>query len=145
MERKEAFTWTEEYSVSVQLFDEQHKVFFHIANNILDFLHADMEKTRKKNTMISLLKDLQSYAIYHLNSEEEYFNQFHYQDAAAHIAAHDSFRKTMERFMKNAEQESADIEKIGREMAEFTGNWLLKHILVVDKGYSQFFHEHGMQ
>lgn len=138
------FTWTEEYSVGVQLFDEQHKVFFHIANNILDCLHGDMGGSAKKNTLVSLLRYLKGYTTYHLQSEEEYFGQLHYEDAAAHIATHNEFRETIDAFMLKAEQESADTEKIGKEMAEFAGNWLLNHIRVVDKGYSNFFHEHGM-
>lgn len=141
---KEMFNWTEEDSVGVQLFDEQHKVFFHIASNILECLQSDMGGSAKRNTFISLLRYLKGYGTFHLSSEENYFSQFHYEDAAAHIATHNKFRETIDTFMLNAEQESADLEKIGKEMAEFAGNWLLSHIRVVDKEYSNFFHEHGM-
>lgn len=141
---KEMFVWTEGDSVGVQLFDEQHKVFFHIANNILDLLRSDMGESAKRNTLISLLRYLKGYTTFHLDSEEKYFSQFHYEDAAAHIATHNEFRETIDTFMLNAEQESSDLEKIGKEMAEFAGKWLLVHIRVVDKEYSNFFHEHGM-
>lgn len=141
--KKEMFTWTEEDSVGVRLFDEQHKMFFHIANNIFDLLCADIEKSMKQNLLISLARYLEGYAILHLNSEEKCFNEFHYEDAA-HIKAHDAFREAMGKFMCDVEQESFNMEEKGKEMAEFSGNWLLNHIRVVDKQYSNFFHEHGM-
>lgn len=139
------FVWKEEYSVGVQLFDEQHKLFFHIANRVFDFLNEDLRNSKKKELLIGILKDLESYVIYHLNSEEEYFNQFHYEEAGAHIAVHNQFREKVRKLMSAAEQRDADIKKIGKEIADYAGNWLVNHIKVMDKGYGKFFHEHGVK
>lgn len=140
-----AFVWKEEYSVGVQLFDEQHKIFFQITSRISDFLSEDLKDPKKKDPLISILLDLESYAIYHLNSEEEYFNQFHYEDATSHVSVHNQFREKIAKLMNDARKNNVNVKKIAKEIHDYAGNWLVNHINVMDKGYGKFFHKHGMK
>jgi hemerythrin len=38
-----------------------------------------------------------------------------------------------------------DIKKIMNEAASYSGEWLMKHILVMDKKYTKFLQEHGVK
>lgn len=138
------FIWKDEYSVKVQLIDEQHQIFFQITNRILDFVNQP-EISQRREALTDLLNDLENYALYHLGTEEEYFNQFHYEGAADHIAAHDQYRSVMKKMFNKARQESSDVSVSAKEAAEYAGNWLTKHILVMDKGYTESFRSHGME
>ena len=139
------FVWKDEYSVGIQLIDEQHKMFFQMANRIFDFLNEKSEAMQKRKTLINLLNNLENYALYHLSTEEEYFNQFHYADAVPHIAAHDHYRGVMKKLFNDARQEGADVKSMAKAAAEYVGNWLSEHILVMDKGYTKVFRDHGIQ
>lgn len=141
----DTFAWKDEYSVGIQLIDEQHKIFFQMANRIIDFSHEESAVTQKRGELIDLLNDFENYALYHLSTEEEYFNQFHYKDAVVHVAAHDHYREVMKKLFNNARQESTDVKSMAQEAAEYAGNWLAKHILVMDKGYVRVFIEHGVK
>ena len=141
----DTFVWKDEYSVGIQLIDEQHKIFLQMTNRIIDFSHEEPRVAQKGEELIDLLNDFENYALYHLGTEEEYFKQFNYKDAVVHIATHDHYRDVMKKLFNNARQESADVKSMAKEAAEYAGNWLVKHILVMDKGYTKVFIEHGVK
>jgi hemerythrin len=63
------FKWKEEYSVSIQEIDNQHKVIIDLLNDLYDaFLRKDHEN--KTGDIISRLTD---YALMHFKVEEQYF------------------------------------------------------------------------
>lgn len=139
------FVWKDEYSVGIQLIDEQHKMFFQIANKVFGFLHKKTTAAQGREILIDFLNNLENYALYHLSTEEEYFNQFHYENAVPHIAAHDQYRGVMKTLFNNARQEKADVKNMAKEAAEYAGNWLSQHILVMDKEYTKVFKDHGIK
>lgn len=138
------FVWKDEYSVGVQIIDEQHRIFFKLTNDVLDFL-SQPEISQDREVLINLLNDLGNYALYHFSTEEEYFDQFHYQDAVPHTEVHDHFRATIKKLFYDAMQENADINQLAGAAAEYTGNWLVKHIIIMDKAFTGVFHEHGLK
>ncbi|TRZ63996.1 MAG: hypothetical protein D4Q79_02490 [Spirochaetia bacterium] len=137
----EKFIWKEEYSVGIKEIDEQHKHFFEIANGTLDL--TTKENLTKEET-IKGLQELGDYAFYHLSTEEGYFDKFKYQDAPLHINAHNKYREAVNEYFARIDDENTDIKKLAEEMASYSGNWLLAHIVVVDKRYTKFFNEHGL-
>ncbi len=135
------FIWTLEYSVGIESIDEQHRHFFDIANKILEL--ADLKDSDGRELFESL-EELGNYAFYHLKTEEEYFDKFNFALAEEHVAAHDLYRKKVNEFMDRA-RKGEDIKKIMNEAASYSGEWLLTHILVMDKKYTKFLQEHGVK
>ncbi|MFA6521917.1 MAG: bacteriohemerythrin [Candidatus Gracilibacteria bacterium] len=136
------FIWTKEYSVGIELIDNQHKHFFEITNNILDY--ADQKDLSNRNEIVNLINDLGNYALYHLSTEEEYFDKFKYPDAPAHIEAHNNFKKTAKALFDEVIKADTNIKATAQKAALFAGSWLFQHILSMDKKYSQFFIDHGL-
>ncbi|MEK7110562.1 MAG: bacteriohemerythrin [Patescibacteria group bacterium] len=136
------FIWDGTCSVGVESIDEQHRYFFEIANKILDL--AEKETIAREDVLI-LLGELGDYAFYHLGTEEKYFGEFGYEDAPAHIAAHNEYRKTVEHYLEETKGEKADAKKLAVEMASYSGEWLMRHIMVMDKKYTAVFHSHGLK
>jgi len=135
------FAWTEEYSVNIKEIDDQHKRFFEITNSIIDLIGK--ENLTKEETIKSL-QDLGDYAFYHFSTEEKYFDKFGYSDAPIHINAHNNYREAVSDFFEKINEASADFKQMAGEMASYSGNWLLTHIMVVDKRFTKFFNEHGL-
>ena len=136
------FIWTLEYSVGIESIDEQHQHFFDIANKILELADSKDSDGRE---LFESLEELGNYAFYHLKTEEDYFDKFKYPDAAEHIAEHDKFRDQIKKYFDTIKEEGIDMNKIGKDAAIFSGNWLYHHILLVDKKYTKFFIEKGLE
>lgn len=139
------FNWTKEYSVKVEMLDEQHQHFLEIVNKVADFIN---NKESKKDVLTDIIHQLGNYAFYHLGTEEELFDKYGYSDKVSHVEAHNKFREMtmsyIDRIGKN-DHTLEELDQLSEEVAEYAGNWLLKHILVMDKKYSEFFNIHGVK
>ncbi|HQA96069.1 MAG TPA: bacteriohemerythrin [Candidatus Colwellbacteria bacterium] len=134
------FVWTEEYSVGIPSIDEQHRHFFDIANRVTDL--AEKENVSREE-LTTNLGELGNYAFYHFSTEEGYFSKFNYEGAAIHISAHNNYRRQMEDYLGRVRGEN-DLKSLAVVVANFSGNWLLGHILEMDKKYTVFFQESGI-
>ncbi|MFA5083782.1 MAG: bacteriohemerythrin [Candidatus Paceibacterota bacterium] len=137
----EKIIWTEEYSVGIQEIDEQHKHFFGIVNSVLDLTG----ETPTKEEIFEVLEKLGDYAFYHFSTEERFFDKFHYPSAVGHIAAHNQYRETIKKYFDEIRSEGADVPELARKIALSSGNWLIGHILEVDRKYTIYFHEQGLK
>ncbi|MEY4744349.1 MAG: hypothetical protein RL272_294 [Candidatus Parcubacteria bacterium] len=136
------FVWTKEYSVGVQEMDEQHQQFLAIANEALNLA---IEKQTSNDALLKVLVRFLNYAHYHLSTEEEYIARFGCPQPG-HIEAHDEFRATFNKlFSKAWESDVATSHQYAEDAARYAGQWLLNHILIVDKGYTECFNEHGLR
>lgn len=135
------FIWSENYSVGVKLIDKQHRHFFEIANELYDLIE---QKVAQRKTLFSFINELGNYALYHFNTEEEYFRKFNYIDAAPHIKEHNDFRERIQKYISSARDIDTNIEGLVYEVAGFSINWLSNHILIMDKKYAPLFNEHGL-
>ena len=140
---KKTFVWHPDYSVGIQMIDEQHQHFFEIANRII--LLTEAEHVSQED-LLELFGELGDYALYHLSTEENLFNDLDYPGKEQHIAAHDQYRDAIaNQFATKLATAGTDVRAIAAEMAEYSGNWLREHIITVDKQYSAFFNEHGVR
>ncbi|MEI7810357.1 MAG: bacteriohemerythrin [bacterium] len=136
------FVWTEEYSVGVVEIDEQHKKFLDICSSILSLVENTSLSDEEAYLKVG---ELNEYANYHLSTEEKDFEISKYPGALEHINVHDKFRRMVKGFEEQMQDSSQDKKVILKEMGEFSGNWLMNHILRMDKQYSECFHEHGIK
>jgi hemerythrin len=135
------FVWTEKYSVNVAEIDEQHKEFINICNDLLTL--AESETFTKEEALIKAMK-LGDYASYHLGTEEDIFVKTKYPETSSHTEAHNKFREKAKGLINQVRDENIDTKKTIKEAANFSGEWLLTHILSLDKKYSKWFNEHGI-
>ena len=138
----EQFKWTDSYSVGVKEIDEQHQEFFRITNDLIK--HADKKAETTKDRIMELVRALNDYALFHLGTEEKYFTEF---DCAfqTHIQTHNAFREQVKKFFGYVNTSASDYKSIASDMALFCGHWLAQHIFVMDKEYTECFHEHGLK
>lgn len=136
------YAWEEKYSVGVKEIDMQHQHFLEIVHEIIDL-------TEQKNILLKNISDkiadLNNYAIYHFTTEENFFKHFAYSDAEEHIAAHDSYRERIDKFMVETKKVEVNTKKIALEMAEFAGSWLTNHIMAMDQKYTNFMQKNGIK
>lgn len=141
----EIFKWTEGMSVGVRELDEQHRHLFFLIDELIALAEEGPENSGDR--LVFLMNGIINYNLYHLSTEEEHMEKFDCT-SAGHLAAHDYYRNAIREKMKKAEGE---IKKDGRrsrelfkELGIFAGHWHVEHILMLDKGYTGCFHEHGL-
>ena len=83
----------------------------------------------------SIFHRLHEYAELHFCIEEEYMRQLDYPHLQDHVEAHNKFRSELDTMM----QEFTDYDDIFRQaLSEFLREWLMIHILNVDKQLEDF-------
>ncbi len=131
MEGKNIIEWKDEYSVGVKVFDTHHKTLFQYINEFYQDVYAGANKTKIKKH----LNRFTEYADFHLKAEEEMFDKYEYPGKKEHVIEHENYRKEVKRFLASNRQ---DIE-FYFGILEFLKDWWLKHVMVVDKKYEDFF------
>lgn len=133
-----AIQWDNSLSVNVAEIDQQHQKFISIVNDLSESLRQDKgpDYTRK------IVNELIEYAKVHFKTEEKYFDQFGYPDADNHKKDHGAF------IFRVAEMKSRIDEEEGIlsfELLKFVSHWVLSHIKSIDKKYSQFLNDNGLE
>jgi len=130
--------WSSSYSVGVGEIDRQHQRLVEMINELNDA----MRERKSKDVLGKITNGLINYAGTHFKTEEKYFDQFGYPEAASHKKEHLDFAKKVTDF-----KASFDSGKLGLsiEVIDFLSNWLKSHISGVDKKYGPFFNAKGLK
>ncbi|MGV8892763.1 MAG: bacteriohemerythrin [Burkholderiaceae bacterium] len=126
--------WSEDFSVGLSVVDEQHRWLFDATNRIYDELNKE---TVDRKVIAEVIEGLMDYTMNHFIVEEVEFERYDYPDTRAHKALHNTFTSSIMNMLTNFEAGEA----VENEMLELLKNWLLQHILKVDRAYVPFFKE----
>ena len=126
--------WDESFSVDNAELDEQHKQWINIYNE----LHERLMDSQENNIELMASDALQAmldYARYHFAAEEEYLEKIGYTESAMHRRLHKDFDNKLYQYNRDmCDGELVLSTTIMKEVKD----WLLNHILVEDRKYSQF-------
>lgn len=131
------FEWKPEYSVSVSIFDMQHKKLFQLASN----LHQAMREGRSRSVLSGLLSELVSYTRTHFRSEEEILDSNGYPELQRHREEHQALLVQVDNFQKEF---AAGNAHISIELMDFLSNWIANHILQTDSQYGNYLNTRGV-
>jgi hemerythrin len=124
--------WTDDYSVGIKTFDDEHKQLISYINK----LHIGMKSGEGISSMGYLLDGLIDYTIMHFGHEEEFMVKYSYAEYNRHKAEHDNFTEKINRFNRDF----AEGKKFfSLELMAFLRDWLINHILGTDMKYKIFF------
>ncbi len=129
--------WNDNFSVNVEEIDIQHREMLRIINRLLETLSDEKSNEIVEDT----LNKLTDYTMTHFKTEEDYFDQFNYSRSSAHKEEHRGFAKQILEFKKKFKEGR---ESLHLEVTNFLMNWLLNHLLISDKEYTECFNENGL-
>lgn len=132
-----SFAWKPEYSVGVQLIDEQHKMFVSITNE----LYVAIQGKKGDVVVKDILNQLIAYTQFHFQTEERYFDEFDYEGSAEHKAAHQALIKQV----TDLQRRETEITEDPFKLMDFLEDWLIEHIMGMDKLYGPCFNQHGLK
>lgn len=121
--------WKETYSVGVPSLDEHHKYLI----KLIQDLDYNIRQERGKGTngiFIALVK----YTEYHFAEEEKLMEAKGYSELEKHKKLHIDF---VNKLNEKADVFSSELG-LALDMIKFLNEWLINHILIQDKKYSQY-------
>ncbi len=126
--------WSEQYSVKLELLDAQHKKLFQIVNHLHDAIFA----RKAQDEVGGIVLDLLDYTRTHFAEEERQMELHHFPEdkLQAHKAAHHELERKVHEIEQRLQHGEANISP--DVMCFLVGEWLLKHILTMDKQYAPF-------
>ena len=120
--------WNDKLSTGFAEIDSDHKSLF----DYINVLEAAVSERRGREMSRGVLGGLLDYAKYHFAREEAIFTkQEGYRGVAAHLDEHRKFVAEMEKY---TEALSSEVD-ISADMAVFLSEWLVRHIMTVDKAF----------
>lgn len=124
----ETIQWSPELEIGHVAIDRQHKKLFDLAASMV----ADRDHVRVMRTLAAL----SDYVIVHFRDEEKLLEDIGYPELAMHKKLHDGFRARLAKLYANAG--GMTLEQIAEEVRRLIDDWLVKHIMVVDRDYTKY-------
>ncbi len=121
--------WSDEFALGMQEIDEQHQVLIELINQVW----VAVVKRVSVEQALPIIEELEKYTITHFTAEEIFMRELGYAGFAEHKVEHDNF-------VSRVAEEKAKIiggKPVALEMVHFLKDWLINHILVSDKAYTQ--------
>ncbi len=121
-------TWQDEFSIGLPEIDEQHKALFGMINR----LWGATVSQASQEEMLDILKGLERYTLSHFTAEETFMRIYRFPGFEEHRKAHKIFvdRLARERLKVVAGSH------LSLDLLRFLKDWLINHILVLDKEYA---------
>lgn len=128
----EYIKWTEDLSVGVNLFDDEHKRLFELVNNLNQLIMVGDKAAALEKALAGLI----DYTKYHFKNEEGIMKKHGYPAFDKHKIEHDKLTAKVEDFYTRLNEGKANFSL---ELIKFLQDWLVNHIQGTDKEYKSFF------
>jgi hemerythrin len=132
-DRVEYVKWSDEYSMGINLIDEQHKGLIDLINEL--FNHVTGNKAEEKEYFQEVIEQAVQYVKFHFATEEKYMTSIGFPGYAEHKKAHEQFVLTVITTIKDFNEGN---KMTLENFANFLKDWVLTHIAKVDMQYSKF-------
>jgi len=117
----------EEYSVGINIIDQQHKILVDLINRLSDAINTEAASL----IITSLFQELTDYTKLHFKTEEAYFSKLNKADSQLHQLQHKHFVEQLVSFNEQNEQTCFSYT----ELLYFLTDWLIIHIQCEDRKF----------
>jgi hemerythrin-like metal-binding protein len=137
IEKEELIKWSKEFSVGIDHFDAEHKVLIKLINDLNDA----MLEGKSKSVIGKIITELLEYTEFHFGKEEKEMIGIKYPGYDEQKRMHTMFIDKIKEF--KAEFETGET-LLSVKIIDFLKDWLLSHIIKVDKKYKDYFNDKGV-
>ena len=129
-EPADPFAFTDEFRTQIPLVDKEHETLFDLVRQTYKLVHDEF-RVDKFDDIIEIIEELRDYTIKHFADEERYMKSINYDGLAEQVAAHTAFVEKLNNI--DFDEIDRDQEDALDKLIKFLLNWLVQHILKVDK------------
>jgi hemerythrin len=131
------FDWSESFRVEVKELDDQHRKLFAQVNDLSELVgHSGMIAGHDAKK-----KELLEFTRFHFESEEALMEKNAYPRLEVQKKAHAELLARLERFVGAGERR---VRPRAETMVDYLKDWLIRHTLLEDLTYREFFREKGI-
>lgn len=138
LEGRRFVTWKPEYSVGIEVIDQDHKKLLSLINNLQAAVYYHTGETFEKQA----LDELVEYTNFHFQREEQLMEEHGFPGFAEHKKEHELMIAKVGEFIKAYESQGSDALDT---VSEYLKEWLIGHINGTDQQYSRFLIEKGVR
>ena len=125
--------WSDNYSIGIEVIDEQHKGFFEAAHRLYDrILNCEGEKIIEEN-----VEFLRVYANQHFQAEEAFMAKYAYPHLEQHKKLHTEFLEILDMLVDDLEVFGPSQHLADRAL-DISQEWLIHHIADEDAQYARY-------
>jgi len=133
--------WTQNMSVRIKRFDDDHKELIRFVNELQDAIQAGQANgTIDPVEIEAVLYRMENYASYHFAAEEAAMRNTGFPGLEGHRVEHKKFIAIVAD-MSDRYLGSNDVEDAG-EIAQFLFDWIVDHVYQIDGKYVDHLHKH---
>ena len=129
--------WTDEYSVHIARFDQEHQMLFKMVND----LHEASKAGHGTDIVGDILDRLIAYTAKHFAAEEEMMEKNGFPGLAEHRREHQALVEQVLQFQKDLGKGKL---MVAVSVMTFLKSWLTDHIHNTDKKYGVFLNKKGI-
>ena len=127
---EDIYAFTDKYRTGIELIDNEHKRLFEIIKETSEVIEAELLHD-KYDAIVHILNELKDYTIMHFQDEEAYMESIGYEGLELQRIAHAAFVDRLNEIrLEDVDEEQ---KKYLDELLDFLLNWLINHILKMDK------------
>jgi len=133
--------WEDKYSVNISMLDEEHK-------KIIDTINALTVAQQQNYTLdkvAEIINDIITYKKEHFKSEEDYMIKFKYPEYQSHKEEHVKFMERITFYYNRLILNDYIVENNIFDILKHFKQWIINHIQMVDKKYTHWFNNHGLE
>ena len=130
--------WTPAYSVKVDILDAQHKQEFDLIEETLRLCHG-RSRTGDSEGLIAVVESLTTVTRNHFRTENELMERYGYPQYRDHRDEHERILETLQSLRSQAGEAGT------AELVDFFKDWILRHTLLTDRQYMEFFASRGVR
>jgi hemerythrin len=122
--------------MGVKQLDDQHKGLLDFVNDL--FNHASGNEAEERAYFQSVIQQAVQYVKDHFATEERLMVSTKFPGYTAHKKIHDEFTLTV---IKSVQDFQTGKRLVLEKFAYFLKDWILSHVAVMDRQYSEYFHK----
>ena len=122
--------FTDKFRTGIEIIDEEHQMLFDIIGKIHKAIEVELVHD-KFDLILDILDELKEYTSVHFADEENYMREIGFEGLAQQEILHEKFIETLADV--NLDEVDDNQAEYLYEVLNFLQNWLVNHILKVDK------------
>ncbi|MBF0390259.1 MAG: bacteriohemerythrin [Desulfamplus sp.] len=122
--------WSDQIAIGHPALDQDHRILLELVNQI-----ANPENTKDRAAIKFVIDEVVNYTYFHFNREEQFMAAAGYPDLDRHSKIHASMVAEVKLLQQRFDEQG---ENIGSELSQFLNEWLINHIMKIDKQYGPY-------